>query len=124
MAKLAEGGDWQKLTDEYNEDTGMKDNEKGYAVAAGMSGFDAAFVDAAMALEKIGDVSPKTKGQYGYYIIRYESDEAEGPIALDTLKETISESLLSTKKSNTYQEITDKWTEEAGIKVDLNALNN
>ena len=124
MAQLAEGGDWQKLTDEYNEDTGMKDNEKGYAVAAGMSGFDAAFVDAAMALEKIGDVSPKTKGQYGYYIIRYESDEAEGPVALDTLKETISSSLLNTKQNDTYEATLAQWVEEAGIKVDMNALKD
>ena len=124
VAQLAEGGDWQKLTDEYNEDTGMKDNEKGYAVAAGMSGFDAAFVDAAMALEKIGDVSPKTKGQYGYYIIRYESDEAEGPVALETLKETISSSLLNTKQNDTYKATLAQWVEEAGIKVDLNALKD
>ena len=124
VAQLAEGGDWQKLTDEYNEDTGMKDNEKGYAVAAGMSGFDAAFVDAAMALEKIGDVSPKTKGQYGYYIIRYESDEAEGPVALDTLKETISSSLLNTKQNDTYEATLAQWVEEAGIKVDMNALKD
>lgn len=124
VAKLAEGGDWQKLTDEYNEDTGMKDNEKGYAVAAGMSGFDAAFVDAAMALEKIGDVSPKTKGQYGYYIIRYEGDEAEGPVALETLKETISSSLLNTKQNDTYKATLAQWVEEAGIKVDMNALKD
>lgn len=124
VAQLAEGGDWQKLTDEYNEDTGMKDNEKGYAVAAGMNGFDAAFVDAAMALEKIGDVSPKTKGQYGYYIIRYESDEAEGPVALDTLKETISSSLLNTKQNDTYKATLAQWVEEAGIKVDMNALKD
>ena len=124
VAQLAEGGDWQKLTDEYNEDTGMKDNEKGYAVAAGMSGFDAAFVDAAMALEKIGDVSPKTKGQYGYYIIRYESDEAEGPVALETLKETISSSLLNTKQNDTYEATLAPWVEEAGIKVDMNALKD
>ena len=124
VAQLAEGGDWQKLTDEYNEDTGMKDNEKGYAVAAGMSGFDAAFVDAAMALEKIGDVSPKTKGQYGYYIIRYESDEAEGPVALETLKETIFSSLLNTKQNDTYEATLAQWVEEAGIKVDMNALKD
>lgn len=124
VAQLAEGGDWQKLTDEYNEDTGMNDNEKGYAVAAGMSGFDAAFVDAAMALEKIGDVSPKTKGQYGYYIIRYESDEAEGPVALETLKETISSSLLNTKQNDTYEATLAQWVEEAGIKVDMNALKD
>ena len=103
----------------------MTGNEKGYAVAEGMTSFDSAFVDAAMALEKIGDHSGKVKGSsYGYYIIRYESDEAEGPIALDDVKESISSSLLSTKQTNVYNETVDKWVEEAGIKVDLNALKD
>ena len=125
LAQLAEeGADWQKIMDENNEDEGMKDNEKGYAVATGMTNFDAAFVDAAMALEKIGDISPKTKGSYGYYIIRYESDEAEGPVALDAVKETLSSSLLSTKQNDTYKATVAQWVEEAGIKVDLNALKD
>ena len=125
LAQLAEeGADWQKIMDENNEDEGMKDNEKGYAVAAGMTNFDSAFVDAAMALEKIGDVSPKTKGSYGYYIIRYESDEAEGPVALDAVKETLSSSLLTTKQNDAYEATKAQWVDEAGIKVDLNALKD
>lgn len=125
LAQLAEeGADWQKIMDENNEDEGMKDNEKGYAVATGMTNFDAAFVDAAMALEKIGDISPKTKGSYGYYIIRYESDEAEGPVALDAVKETLSSSLLTTKRNDSYEATKAQWVEEAGIKVDLNALKD
>ena len=125
LAQLAEeGADWQKIMDENNEDEGMKDNEKGYAVATGMTNFDAAFVDAAMALEKIGDISPKTKGSYGYYIIRYESDEAEGPIALDAVKETLSSSLLTTKQNDAYEATKAQWVDEAGIKVDLNALKD
>ena len=125
LAQLAEeGADWQKIMDENNEDEGMKDNEKGYAVATGMTNFDAAFVDAAMALEKIGDISPKTKGSYGYYIIRYESDEAEGPVALDAVKETLSSSLLTTKQDDAYEATKAQWVDEAGIKVDLNALKD
>lgn len=125
LAQLAEGADWQKLMDEKNEDPGMKNNEKGYAVAADMTGFDPAFVEAAMALAKPGDYSGKVKGNdYGYYIIRYEGDEAEGPVALDDVKETISSALLSTKQNDTYRETVEKWVEEAGIKVDLNALKD
>ena len=125
LAQLAEeGADWQKIMDENNEDEGMKDNEKGYAVATGMTNFDAAVVDAAMALEKIGDISPKTKGSYGYYIIRYESDEAEGPVALDAVKETLSSSLLTTKQNDAYEATKAQWVDEAGIKVDLNALKD
>ena len=121
----AEGADWQAIMDEKNQDPGMTGNEKGYAVAAGMTNFDAAFVDAAMALEKPGDHSGKVKGSsYGYYIIRYESDETEGPVALDEVKETISSSLLSTKQTEAYNAAKAQWVEEAGIKVDLNALKD
>ena len=125
LAQLAEGADWQKLMDEKNEDPGMKNNEKGYAVAADMTGFDPAFVEAAMALAKPGDYSGKVKGNdYGYYIIRYEGDEAEGPVALDDVKESISSALLSTKQDEAYTAAKAQWVEEAGIKVDLNALKD
>ena len=125
LAQLAEGADWQKLMDEKNEDPGMKNNEKGYAVAADMTGFDPAFVEAAMALAKPGDYSGKVKGNdYGYYIIRYEGDEAEGPVALDDVKESISSALLSTKQDEAYTAAKAQWVEEAGIKVNLNALKD
>ena len=125
LASLADGADWQALMDEKNQDPGMEGNEKGYAIAEGMTGFDTAFVDAAMALEKVGDVSGKVRGNsYGYYIIRYDSDEPEGPVALEDVKDLISSSLLSTKQNNTYNETLAKWVEEAGIKVDLNALKD
>ena len=121
----AEGADWQAIMDEKNQDPGMKNNEKGYAVAAGMTNFDSAFVDAAMALAKPGDISDKVRGtSYGYYIIRYESDEAEGATPLDDVKETISCALLSTKQNEVYNTTVNQWVEEAGIKVDLNALKD
>ena len=121
----AEGADWQAIMDEKNQDPGMTGNEKGYAVATGMTNFDSAFVEAAMALEKPGDHSGKVRGSsYGYYIIRYESDEAEGPVALDEVKEKISSNLLSTKQTEAYNAAKAQWVEEAGIKVDLNALKD
>ena len=120
-----EGADWQAIMDEKNQDPGMKNNEKGYAIAADMTGFDSAFVEAAMALQNPGDHSGKVKGtSYGYYIIRYEGDEAEGPTALDDVKDSISSSLLSTKQNDTYNAAVEQWIEEAGIKVDLNALKD
>ncbi len=125
LAQLDEGADWQTLMDEKNQDPGMKSNEKGYAVSADMTSFDPAFVEAAMALEKIGDHSGKVKGtSYGYYIIRYESDEPEGAIALEDVKETISSSLLTTKQNDTYNTTLEQWVEAAGIKEDLNALKD
>ena len=127
LEQLANGGDWDTLMAEKNEDPGMKSGvtaEKGYAVTAGMTSFDAAFVDAAMALESVGDISGKIRGDaYGYYIIRYEGDETEGPVALDDVKETIRSTLQSNKETETYNSQLDQWVSEASLKEDLNALN-
>ena len=125
LASLADGADWDALMEEKNQDPGMASNPMGYAVAEGMTGFDQAFVDAAMAISEIGGHSDKVRGNsYGYYIIRYDSDVPEGPVALDDVKDTISSNLLATKQNNTYNETLAKWVEEAGIKVDLNALKD
>ena len=40
------------------------------------------------------------------------------------MKETISSALLSTKQNETYNTTVDQWVEEAGIKVDMNALKD
>ena len=101
--------------------------ERGYAVSADMTGFDPAFVEAAMALEKVGDVSAKTRGNsYGYYIIRYVGDAKEGAVALDEVKEELRSSLLTTKQNTTYDEAEKAWLEEAesSFKIDLKALEN
>ena len=128
QTELANGADWDTLMADKTEDPGMQSGitaERGYAVSADMTSFDSAFVQAAMALEKVGDVSAKTRGEtYGYYIIKYVGDAAEGPIALDEVKDTLQESLLSTKQDSTYADALKSWVEAADIKVDMNALKN
>ena len=118
---------WDDLVREKNGDPGMKEGalnaERGYSVCAGMSGFDTAFVDAAMGLSSIGDVSDKTRGASGgYYIIKYVSDVAEGGVDYDSVKDDIHDDLLSDKKNTVYTETLNAWIEEAGIKEDLGAL--
>ena len=129
LKQLAEGADWDTLMAEKTEDPGMKAGrdtaETGYAVAEGMTTFDSAFVTAAMGLKAVGDVSDKTRGASGgYYIIKYWADQPEGPIALDTVKETLQSTLLTTKQNNFYNTTVDEWIEAANIKVDMNALRD
>ena len=129
IAQLGAGADWDTLAAEKNEDPGMQagavNAEKGYAVAAEGTSFDTAFVEAAMALANPGDVSGKVRSTagYGYYILKYMGDEAEGPIALEgDVKQSISDTLLSSKQDSFYQDTLAKWVEEAGVKLDMNAL--
>ena len=126
--QLADGADWDTLMAEKTQDPGMQSGitaERGYAVSADMTSFDSAFVEAAMALEKVGDVSPKTKGaSYGYYIIKYVGDAAEGPIPLDEVKESLRESLLTTKQNETYDNTLAGWVSEGDFKVNTKVLDN
>ena len=120
---------WDQLVEEKNEDPGMKagatNAEKGYAVCEGMTSFDSAFVEAAMALKNIGDVSDKTRGASGgYYIIKYVGDDTEGPVDYDSVKDSIHDSLLTSLQDETYTATVEKWVNEAGIKEDLNALKD
>jgi len=130
LAKIEAGEDWDALTEQYNDDPGMKSGrataETGYAVCEGMTTFDAAFVEAAMGLEKIGDVTGKIRGSSnGYYIIKYIGDVTAGEIGLDAVREEIHESLLSDKQDSLYEETIKTWVDEAAkdIKVDAGALN-
>ena len=130
LAQIAEGADWDTMMAEKTEDPGMQSGttaERGYAVSADMTSFDSAFVQAAMALEKIGDVSGKVKGSsYGYYIIKYVGDAVEGPIDIEEVRETLSSSLLSTKQESTYTETIQNWVSEMGsqFKVNTKALED
>ncbi len=128
LAELENGADWDTLMAEKNQDPGMQSGvtaEKGYAISKDMTSFDSAFVEAGMALEKPGDISGKVRGEtYGYYIIRYVGDETPGEIGLDTVRETVEDSVLSTKKDETYDTTLQQWIKDANFQVDMEALNN
>lgn len=127
LARIAAGEDWAALTEEYNDDPGMmagqETAETGYTVAAGMTVFDAAFVDAAMSLENIGDYTDKTVGEsYGYYIIKYVGDIPEGAVDAETVREELTASLLQTEQQNVYDATLNKWVEEANIQINYDKV--
>ena len=130
VAALAENPDsWDQLAEEKNEDPGMKagavNAEKGYAVFEGMADFDSAFVDAAMALESVGDTSGKVaSNMYGYYILKYVGDVAEGAVDYDSVKDAIHDTLLSSKQTEVYNGTIEQWVADAKFKEDLGALKD
>ena len=98
--------------------------QNGYAVCEGFTSFDSAFTAAAMGIESVGGTSDKTRGSYGYYIIRYESEVQEGPVDLADVRDTISSALLTTKQDELFEETVHTWVDEANAKIDLNALKD
>ncbi len=126
LAKLGEGADWDELAATYNEDPGMMADsafaKTGYPVCEGFTGMDSAFVSAAMAIQNVGEWSNKTEGSYGYYIIQYVSDVAEGPVDVETVREPLTKELLTAEQNTVYDAQIQSWVDEADAFIDLNAL--
>lgn len=96
----------------------------GYPVCEGFTQFDAAFVEGAMALQNVGDYSDKIEGSYGYYIIQYTSDVVEGAVDMETVHDTISSSLLSSKQSTVRDEVVAQWVKDANATINKDILND
>ena len=128
LAALAEGQDWDTLAEAHNDDPGMKAGAVnaaiGYPVCEGFTQFDAAFVEGAMALQNVGDYSDKIEGSYGYYIIQYTSDVVEGAVDMETVHDTISSSLLSSKQSTVRDEVVAQWVKDANATINKDILND
>ena len=128
LAQLAAGADWDALMAEKGQDPGMQSGrataETGYAVCENFSDFDANFTAAAMGLQNVGDLSEKTRGSYGYYIVKYVSDVAEGAVDLDSVKDLISGDLLKTAQDNFFTEQVAQWVKDAAAKINKNALKD
>ena len=116
----AEGADFDALVAEYSTDHMP---EEGYAIREGFAYFVEPFVTGAMALQNVGDVSEPVESTYGYHIIKYVSDVEEGPVDIETVREGISDSLLSTKKDEMTETTIKQWINEATVKTYLDRMN-
>lgn len=128
QAKLAAGEDFDALMEEYGEDTGMPERAPPRPTATpcanrAPTGWNPS-VTPPMALAKVGDVSEPVRSSYGIHLIKYVSDAVEGPVAFDDVKDTIYESLLSTKQDDAYNAAVDEWVAAADAKVDRDALKD
>ena len=126
LAKLAEGEDFDALMEQYGQDTGMQSSpakENGYPVSADSTNWVNEFRDAAMALEKVGDVSAAVRSSYGIHILKYVSDAVEGEVGLDNVKDALESELLANKQEEAYTAAVDQWVSEANAKVYEDRMN-
>ncbi len=121
VSRARAGEDFDQLIAEYGEDPGMTRepfSATGYALCADYTGFDPVFLNAAMALEKPGEVAePAASDLYGFYIIRYMSDEVSGERTLEDVREAVEKKALETKKNDLLTRIVNTWLEEADIRL-------
>lgn len=103
LAAIEGGQSFDDAMAAYNEDTSSAEEmQKGYPVSAGSTLYGEEFVNAAMALEKVGDVSPVVDTEYGYFILSYASDVASGTVDFEAIKEKKTEEVLENHKQEAY----------------------
>ena len=117
-----EGGDFEALREEYGEDPGMKNEayKNGYLTYAGDTGFVTEFADACAALTEDGMTSGLVASDFGYHIIRRVSTVPSGEATFEDVKDSLMESMLTDKKSTTYDQQVEAWVKEVNpdIKTD------
>ena len=117
-----EGGDFEALMEEYGEDPGMKNKayKNGYLTYAGDTGFVTEFADACAALTEDGMTSGLVASDFGYHIIRRVSTVPSGEATFEDVKDSLMESMLTDKKSTTYDQQVEAWVKEVNpdIKTD------
>ena len=118
-ARLDGGASFDDLIKEYGKDPGMEDDTtraEGYPVHNDSIRYDPAFKDAAMALEKVGDISEPVVGQYGVHILHYLRDIPGGAVELtDEMKDEFRETILHEMITETVHSAVDQWMDEAEI---------
>jgi parvulin-like peptidyl-prolyl isomerase len=125
QAKITAGEDFEKLIEAYGEDDGMKTEPtktNGYYVSENSQMWDDAFTTAAMALQKVGDVSQPVLSQSGVHIIKYIGDVTPGPVPLETIKDVIRDQALEQAKSDLYDQTVNGWVAAAGAKTYVDRL--
>ena len=65
----------------------------------------------------MGDVSGQVRTQFGTHILLYADDVAEGPIDLETVRDSLTSSLLTTKQNDTYDAQVEDWKNADGMKI-------
>ena len=120
LARAQAGEDFDSLVETYGQDTGMNNEpnkSRGYLVCDGLSVYEQSFQDAAMALEKVGDVSAElVKTSYGYHILQYATDIAAGEVEYtDEIKSNIYDTMLSDAKDAAYEAAVTQWVSEAKV---------
>lgn len=113
--RIEAGEDFDALMAEYGEDPGMQSEpamSRGYYVCKDSTSWDENFTAGSMLLENVGDVSETPViSTSGIHIIRYESDVTPGAVALEDVREELTESTLEEMRYEAFNEQILEWVE-------------
>ena len=117
MQKYLDGGDFNTLIDEYNQDTSMLSTDNGYIMGEGLGDmYNEEYYNAAVALG-VDDITTLTFSDSSVYIIKRMADISTDPVPYEDAATDIKSKILTDKKSDAYTAAQEEW--EANISVKL-----
>ena len=119
QAKLAAGASFEDLVKEYGEDDGMKDEatlRTGYYVHQDSIVWDPVFIETAMKLGKVGDISEPVISSAGVHILYFLGEVPSGAVELtEEMKEEFRVALQQEQDNETLTVNLEQWEKEADI---------
>lgn len=116
--RLEDGESIDDLIAELGEDDGMTmspGNTYGYLVESRTDSYIPEFSEAALGLFTVGDISEPVVTYYGLHILQSIKVYEKGVVPFEDIQAEISGALLPIKEQEKYEEITQKWLEEADV---------
>ncbi len=116
LEKINAGEDFETLLKEYNTDPGMTNETyaAGYLVGEGAN-FAEEFLNAALALEKDGDVSAVVKSEFGYHIIKRVSTEEAHVIPYEEVETNYVAYATNLLQTEYYNSLVDTWMADESV---------
>lgn len=124
LKAVQSGTDFDSLIDKYGEDPGMTSDPgktKGYYVYPGDSSYVEPFVNASIALQKVGDVSGLVASDYGYHIIKL-INLPEQVVPYDDIKSDLKDSMLQSAQQDAVTKKRDELVKTAKVSENYGIL--
>ena len=119
LEQLRDGADMDELILSIGADEGMREDhlrETGYYVGEGSLNWSDEFLEAAMALENIGDYSEPVRIEEGVCILQYVGDVPAGDVPMDDVREELGAEALEESRYEVYEAQVQTWIDEADPK--------
>ena len=116
LEQLRAGADMDEMILSIGADEGMRNErlrEQGYYVSSESLLRPVEFIEAAMALENVGDYSEPVRTEEGVCILQYLGDVSEGEVPLADVRDALADEALDAARYDAYAKQVEAWLDEA-----------